>query len=158
MVILILMTMILLMSLPTVFNDIDSAITISFWCYGDENKMPFNSYVFEGRDQNGYRVVNCHLPWSNSNVYWDAGNNGTGSYDRVNQTANFNDFAGKWNHWAFTKDVQSGEMIAYLNGEVFMSGTAKLVFQVSGLVERLVRVLTVYMMVKLTNLEFGIRP
>ena len=109
----------------TVFNDIDSAITISFWCYGDENKMPFNSYVFEGRDQNGYRVVNCHLPWSNSNVYWDAGNNGTGSYDRVNQTANFNDFAGKWNHWAFTKDVQSGEMVAYLNGEVFMSGTTK---------------------------------
>ena len=48
-VILILMMMILLIFQAT-FNDIDSAITISFWCY-DENKMPFNSYLFEGRDQ-----------------------------------------------------------------------------------------------------------
>ena len=107
------------------FNNINSEITISFWCYGDENRMPFNSYIFEGRDQNGYRVVNCHLPWSNSNIYWDAGNSGTGSYDRVNQSANFNDFAGKWNHWAFTKDANTGEMIAYLNGEVFMSASGK---------------------------------
>ena len=87
--------------------------------------MPFNSYIFEGRDQNGYRVVNCHLPWSNSNIYWDAGNSGTGSYDRVNQSASFNDFAGKWNHWAFTKNANTGEMIAYLNGEVFMSASGK---------------------------------
>ena len=31
---------------------------------GDENLMPFNSYIFEGRDVNGFRVINCHLPWS----------------------------------------------------------------------------------------------
>lgn len=109
----------------SVFNDIDSAITISFWCYGDENHMPFNSYIFEGRDTNGYRVVNCHLPWSNSRVYWDAGNNGTSSYDRVHELATINDFSGKWNHWAFTKDVATGEMIAYLNGEIFMSTSGK---------------------------------
>ena len=30
---------------------------------------------------------------------------------------------GKWNHWVIFKDVRPGEMIAYLNGEVFMSGT-----------------------------------
>ena len=86
----------------SVFDNIDSAITVSFWCFGDENLMPFNSYIFEGRDTNGYRVINCHLPWSNSRVYWDAGNNGTGSYDRVHELANINDFSGKWNHWAFT--------------------------------------------------------
>ncbi len=109
----------------SVFNDIDSAITISFWCYGDPEKMPFNAYIFEGRDANGYRVVNCHLPWSNSRVYWDAGNDAGSSYDRVDQLANFDDFAGKWNHWAFTKNVLTGEMITYLNGSVFMSATGK---------------------------------
>ncbi len=109
----------------TVFDNIDSAITISFWCYGDEDLMPFNSYIFEGRDSNGYRVINSHLPWSNSRVYWDAGNSGTGSYDRIHQLATINDFSGKWNHWAFTKDVTSGEMKTYLNGELFMSGSGK---------------------------------
>ena len=108
-----------------VFANVDSAVTISFWCYGDENLMPFNSYIFEGRDANGYRVINCHLPWSNSRVYWDAGNNGTGSYDRIHELANINDFSGKWNHWAFTKDINNGEMKAFLNGELFMSGTSK---------------------------------
>ena len=108
-----------------VFTDVDSAITISFWCYGDPEVMPFNTYSFEGRDVNGYRVVNCHLPWSNSRVYWDAGNSATSSYDRVDQAAGFDDFAGRWNHWAFTKDVISGEMKAYLNGALFMSATGK---------------------------------
>ena len=77
----------------SVFANIDSAITVSFWCYGDENLMPFNSYIFEGRDVNGFRVINCHLPWSNSRVYWDAGNNGTGSYDRVHELADVNDYS-----------------------------------------------------------------
>ena len=109
----------------SVFIDVDTAITISFWCYGDEQLMPFNSYIFEGRDTNGYRVVNCHLPWSNSKVYWDAGNSGTSSYDRIYEQATLNDFAGKWNHWAFTKDAASGEMYTFLNGELFTSGTGK---------------------------------
>ena len=87
--------------------------------------MPFNSYIFEGRDTNGYRVVNCHLPWSNSRVYWDAGNNATNSYDRINEIASLSDFSGKWNHWAFTKDIGSGEMKAFLNGSLFMSGNSK---------------------------------
>ena len=109
----------------TVFAAIDSAITVSFWCYGDEDLMPFNSYIFEGRDASGYRVINCHLPWSNSRVYWDAGNNATSSYDRVHDLANVNDFAGQWNHWAFTKDVATGKMNAYLNGELFMTASSK---------------------------------
>ena len=109
----------------SVFNSLDSAITISFWCFGDPSVMPFNSYIFEGRDANGYRVVNCHLPWSNGRVYWDAGNNNTSSYDRVDQAANNEDYSGQWNHWAFTKDVSTGTMNAYLNGALFMSATGK---------------------------------
>ncbi len=105
----------------SIFAPIDSFITISFWCYGDENMMPMNSYAFEGRDAAGNRVVNAHLPWSNSEVYWDAGNSGGGSYDRVNALANFSDFAGQWNHWAFVKDVSTGVLTAYLNGVQFMT-------------------------------------
>ena len=75
------------------FSTISDQITVSFWCYGDPNVMPMNSYIFEGRDANGYRVVNSHLPWSNSRVYWDAGNSSTNSYDRIDEAANAIDFA-----------------------------------------------------------------
>lgn len=105
------------------FTAIDSFITVEFWCYGDPNAMPSNSYAFEGKDANGNRVINSHLPWSNSRVYWDAGNSGGGAYDRIDLAANFSDFAGQWNHWAFVKDVSSGEMHMYLNGSLFHSGT-----------------------------------
>ena len=108
-----------------VFSNISDQITVSFWCYGDPDAMPMNSYIFEGRDANGYRVVNSHLPWSNSRVYWDAGNSSTNSYDRIDQAANTIDFAGQWNHWAFTKNETTGNMTTYLNGAVFMSGTGK---------------------------------
>ena len=107
------------------FSNISDQITVSFWCYGDPNVMPMNSYIFEGRDANGYRVVNSHLPWSNSRVYWDAGNSSANSYDRIDEAANAIDFAGQWNHWAFTKNATTGDMVAYLNGAVFMSGTGK---------------------------------
>ena len=107
------------------FSNISDQITVSFWCYGDPNVMPMNSYIFEGKDANGYRVVNSHLPWSNSRVYWDAGNSSANSYDRIDEAANTIDFAGQWNHWAFTKNATTGDMTVYLNGAVFISGTGK---------------------------------
>ena len=46
----------------SVFNDIDSAITISFWCYGDPELMPFNSYILkEGTSMDiESLIVICH--------------------------------------------------------------------------------------------------
>jgi hypothetical protein len=106
-----------------VFANVDSFITISFWQFGDTAIQPANSWIFEGCDSLGQRVINCHLPWSNSNIYWDAGNNAGSSYDRINQAANLSDFAGKWNHWTFTKNVLTGTMKIYLNGHLWLSGT-----------------------------------
>ena len=106
------------------FANVDSAITISFWCYGDPNKQPQNNYTFEGFNASSQRVLNAHLPWGNSQVYWDAGNS-NGSYDRINATAPSNSFQGEWNHWAFTKNTVTGEMKVYLNGSLFHSGTGK---------------------------------
>ncbi len=108
----------------SVFSTIDSAITIEFWQYGDPNLQPQSDAIFEGLDSAGNRVVNAHLPWGNSRVYWDAGNSGS-TYDRIDQAANPADFMGQWNHWAFTKDVASGLMKIYLNGQLWHSGTGK---------------------------------
>lgn len=104
------------------FTDIDKEITIAFWQYGDEIQMPQNSYAFEGVNAQGQRVINSHLPWSNGQVYWDAGNNG-GSYDRISKQATNPQFKGEWNYWAFTKNTATGDMKIYLNGDEWMTGT-----------------------------------
>ena len=112
-------------SIPhTPLNSINNEITVSFWAYGDENSLPYNSTIMEGLDANGTRNLNIHFPWSNSRVYWDCGNN-AGSYDRIDKLASQTEFSSQWNHWAFTKNCSSGEMKMYLNGSLWHSGNNK---------------------------------
>jgi len=112
-------------SIPhTPLNSISNEITVSFWVYGDESTLPYNSTILEGLDANGSRTLNIHFPWSNSRVYWDCGNN-AGSYDRIDKLANQNEFSSKWNHWVFTKNSISGEMKIYKNGVLWHSGNNK---------------------------------
>jgi hypothetical protein len=106
------------------FPQVTDQITISCWVYGNEDVMPSNTTLFEGRDLDNNRQVNAHLPWGNSRVYWDCGNDGAG-YDRIDKEAALEDFAGKWNHWAFTKNATSGSMKIYLNGSLWHSGNGK---------------------------------
>lgn len=103
---------------------IDSLITVSFWAYGNEAAQPSNGSCFEAIDSLGNRVLNSHTPWSDSNVYWDAGFSGTG-YDRINKLATTPEIEGQWNHWAFVKNSTAGSMKIYLNGALWHSGTGK---------------------------------
>lgn len=114
-----------LISLPSeVFETVDSAITISFWQYGDPIKQPMNNSIFHGNNIDGKRVLNVHLPWSNSQIYWDAGYDD--GNDRINRsTSNTSDYKGRWNHWAFIKNTVTGSMRMYLNGQFFYVGSAK---------------------------------
>ncbi|MCX6251575.1 MAG: peptide-N-glycosidase F-related protein [Bacteroidetes bacterium] len=116
-----------LVALPAAaFSSIDSAITVAFWQYGDPLKQPENSSIFEGADSAGRRIVNVHLPWGNSQIYWDAGSDSSG-LDRINMAANDPSvYRGKWNHWAFTKDIRTGMMIIYHNGQLWYLGRNKI--------------------------------
>lgn len=116
-------------------KDVDSEITISFWVRGDANHLPRNTSILEAVNDENQRILNLHFPWNNSQVYWDAGNSGTG-YDRVNKTMEPEDYLEGWNHWAFTKNTNTGDLKAYLNGEEFMSAVDKS-FSMSG-IERFV--------------------
>jgi len=108
-----------------VFADINQEISISFWAYGDEETMPFNSWVLEGVDEMNRRVLNVHLPWSNSRVYWDAGNAMSNNYDRIDMDVSITDLAGKWTHWTFVKNASTGIMAIYMNGTQVLQGTGK---------------------------------
>lgn len=111
-------------SLPTDnFTQLDSAITIMFWHKGNSASLPSNTFALTTRDSNNNRVFNIHMPWGNGNIYWDAGNSGSGSYDRIFKAANINEYTDEWVNWAFTKDVATGEMKIYRNGVLWHSGT-----------------------------------
>jgi len=102
---------------------IDSFVTVAFWCYGSP-AQPMDGTAFEAVDSLDRRLLNSHLPWSDSNVYWDAGYGGT-AYDRINKVATPTEIEGQWNYWTFTKNVATGSMKVYLNGLLWHSGTGK---------------------------------
>lgn len=101
--------------------DFQDEITISFWANGDATFLPANTSVLEGLDSVNARMLNVHFPWSNSRMYWDAGE-GSG-YDRIDKLATTNEIAGTWNHWAFTKNTTSGVMNIYKNGTLWHTGS-----------------------------------
>ena len=107
------------------FQSVDSAVTIAFWIFGNPLLQPQNNTVFEGTDSLGVRVINLHLPWSDSKVYWDAGKDSNG-YDRLpHPITDPSMYRGKWNHWAFVKDVKTARMKIYANGQLLRVGTGK---------------------------------
>ncbi|MEN9699019.1 MAG: hypothetical protein RLZZ301_217 [Bacteroidota bacterium] len=100
--------------------NVGSAFTIEFWAKGGSTQGT-NTTFLEATDTAGHRVLNIHLPWSNNNIYFDAGDE-TG-YDRINKAATPAELDGTWNHWAFVKNQASGEMFIYKNGQLWHSGT-----------------------------------
>ena len=104
------------------FSNISAGITISMWVHGDAAMQPQNDSIFYANDAGGNRVLNIHLPWGNSRVYWDAGNSGGATYDRIDKAAVPAEFEGQWNHWVFTKDAVANALNIYLNGALWHSG------------------------------------
>ncbi len=105
---------------PAPLATLSTEVTVMFWAKGGVS-LPLNTSAFEARNAQNNRVLNIHLPWSNGNVYWDAGNTG-GSYDRIFKAALPAEYQGQWNHWAFTKNTTTGTMKIYLNGVLWHSG------------------------------------
>jgi hypothetical protein len=104
-------------SIPT-----GNEMTISVWNFGETAK---DSYFIEGTDSHlsQRRTFGIHLPWSDSNVYWDCGNVTT-SYDRINKLATSSEYLG-WHHWVFTKNAATGIMKIFLDGVEWHSDTGK---------------------------------
>jgi len=104
--------------------DFGNEVTVSFWAQGNAEVLPLNTYFFEGLDSNNTRRINCHFPWSNNNIYWDAGL-GSGSGSRINKVIVDGEITDEWTHWAFTKNATTGVMNIFKNGELWHTGTEK---------------------------------
>lgn len=103
-------------------EQLNSNITVGFWMYGDPAIQPQNGTTFEAINADNNRIINVHSPWSNGRIYWDCGND-NGAYDRIDKLANETQYEGKWNHWVFTKDANTGVMRMFVNGAQFHAAT-----------------------------------
>ncbi len=100
----------------TFLSSVNSEITVSFWVYGYSNFMPANTSILYGYNTNpNERSFNVHLPWGDNNMYYDCGSVGS-SFDRMSKGTTPSQQGGQWNHWAFTKNINTGWMRIYLNG------------------------------------------
>ncbi|MHC4756895.1 MAG: LamG domain-containing protein, partial [Planctomycetota bacterium] len=108
---------------PAPWDTIEMNVTVAFWAFGDD-AMPANHFVFAAysADENPARQASAHIPWGNGNVYWDTGYDGS-NYDRISTALPPEFQKGAWVHWAFTKDVDTGDQKMYINGELFHSGS-----------------------------------
>lgn len=103
------------------FN-LGNEMTITFWAKGT-GSAGTNTSILEAYDTLNNRVINIHMPWSDNNMYFDAGE-GPG-YDRINKAMTVAEIDNNWNHWAFVKKQSTGEMFVYKNGVLWHSGTNK---------------------------------
>jgi hypothetical protein len=102
--------------------DLGNEMTITFWSKG-VGSAGTNTSILEAYDTLNNRVINIHMPWSDNNMYFDAGE-GPG-YDRINKAMTVAEIDNNWNHWAFVKKQSTGEMFVYKNGVLWHSGTNK---------------------------------
>ncbi len=106
---------------PSHLWSIQDEISVGFWSFGSDELLPANTSIFYAYSDNpNNRQLNIHLPWSNASVYFDCGfNNG---YNRIQKAASANEIKGRWNHWVFTKNANTGVMRIFLNGNLWHSG------------------------------------
>jgi hypothetical protein len=97
----------------------DDMATVAFWARmrGDVADDIDNTVLFDAVDSSNNRIFRLHLPWSDGVVYYDCGNDGGSSYDRLTYDwgASHKDDT-QWHHWAFTKKISTGQMRIYLDG------------------------------------------
>jgi hypothetical protein len=116
------------------FAGIHDAITIAFWQKGDDSghlndTLLCSNYVW-GKSNPALAIhLGC---WRDPGQYrWDCGFPWSFENRLAGRHRDKSEWTGRWNHWAFTKDVRTGVdgrpgcMEIYLNGELYdrLAGT-----------------------------------
>jgi len=101
-----------------------NAVAVSAWIYGAASQ-PVASFLFFGGsnpDGSGTRVIDAHVPWSDSIIYWDT----AGCCDGARQRLQIGDpnpahWRGQWNHYVLQKNGDRKEI--WQNGALLHFGT-----------------------------------
>jgi len=98
-------------------------VSVAFWISGAtyQGAGPFTWPTVNQGNGAANRGLSVLGPWSDGNIYWDAGSNGGGNVDQVDLPA---PLTPKWQLWAFTKNCgKGGGMHIYLNGVLLQPTT-----------------------------------
>jgi hypothetical protein len=110
----------------SVFGRVREAITITLWQRGDDSThlndtLCCSNYVYGQSNPSIAIHLGC---WRNPGRYrWDCGTPWSFENRLAGRHRAKDEWAGRWNHWAFTKDIRKGRMEIYLNGEPYDSLT-----------------------------------
>jgi len=115
-----------LTNVSDLFSNVVAGITITFWQYADDSThlsdtLCCSNYRY-GLDDPVIAInLGCWRPPGRYN--WDCGQ--PWSFDnRLSGNHRYpSEWSGRWNHWAFTKDVLTGTMQIFHNGLLFDSRT-----------------------------------
>lgn len=108
------------------FSRITKGITIAFWQYGVDSThlsdtVCCSNYIYG----HGGPAIAINLGcWKQPGKYhWDCGS--PWSFEnRLSGNHRYKaEWSGRWNHWAFTKDITTGTMQVFLNGVLYNSRT-----------------------------------
>ena len=102
----------------------NNAVAISAWVYGAASQPAPTYLFFAGSETNGsgIRVLDAHLPWSDSIIYWDtAGCCDPGRQRIFTGEPNPAKWRGQWNHYVLQKSGDRKEI--WQNGVLLHSGT-----------------------------------
>ena len=82
------------------------------------NSYPNSSIIAGGTS--GNQDLNIHLPWSDTNIYWDCGR----PFNRIYKSVSSSELTGI-HHWVFTKNASTGIMNIYLDGSLWATNTGQ---------------------------------
>lgn len=109
-----------------VFRGIRSAVTVAFWQRGDDSThvndtICCSNYVYGQANPSLAIHLGC---WRDPGVYrWDCGTPWSFANRLAGRHGSKDEWTGRWNHWAFTKDARRGRMEIYRNGVLYDSRT-----------------------------------
>jgi hypothetical protein len=111
-------------TVPTAsLSKVDKEVTIAFWQYGDTDQSAIGNPYFSYNYGNGH-VMSIRYPYTgNTNLTWTCSNDWTDSIAKSLTTDSW--YKNAWNHWAFTKNANTGVMAIYHNGSLWYSVTGK---------------------------------
>jgi len=108
------------------FSKISTAITIAFWQNGADSPYHTDTlfctnYIYGSEDP----AIAIHLGcWRRPGVYhWACGSPWSFENKLSGKHRYPAEWLGRWNHWAFTKNAETGVMQIYLNGALYDSRT-----------------------------------
>ncbi len=123
---------VLVSNVAPVFDGVREAITIAFWQRGDDSSHRTDTLFCSNYEYGRWHPsIAIHLGcWRDPGHYrWDCGTPWSFANRLAGRHQSKREWTGRWNHWAFTKDIRVGPedgrgvMQIYLNGVLYDSRT-----------------------------------